>query len=781
MAEEIIPRISAYQTQEISKRLHILEYAEEYSKIDFLIQLHATPVTTQTDQGRSSTALIPMQTHKITVQVTNRYHHNPDSKLLLLTSKSTTKEYLDGWRQFIRTELHTSADVWNVSQHGGVREQDSTTPVLEKYVGKTIVALDDPFQFQNAGQRTALDFVDAESSSALSRRQTSFIFAKQGRVPKQAVMAKLSEIAWAAAKLGTVDGNLHSVATHTSTRKELLDLLGNGTSNLEAYTLDYAGDLERYGCRLARRLRRLHPRDRFILTDNMDGSGLVILQCNPQGQNFSVACVGQGRDSSSTVSGLSLSEAYNLVSNLPFDQRLDILQERALSRNTYSDFVLLAAKHSVLHDLHSQVSCLASRPRWSHTPMNFDRSSFTTNSLIGDCHDKVAMLLSHDLCRPARGNALSETALELLTSVIMSARCQSFPQLLTKIFSPFRRTRSHVKRGLLVQVKELMESRNALGDTAQAVQSKDHFKAFRKRVGQKLTKKDHGKTISQRISTLTKGQIRPSNSSHSTHAITVDSVFPKTQYISPKELNNWQHHHHLAEAQHRNDREIIVNLGNDLNLEVHDESRPDPSATACPAPIHPPGLPDVGVEEQVTTEVAAAPVYAPLELHTRAAPTPTRANILVNDADRIDGVQDAPQPSSELMATSLAPEPPQHPLESRSELASRSIVPELPQTNLQPLLELMATWLMPELAEGVRHFPPELMSTSSMPELPANTNPMYELSGQASLNSTPATSTANGPASDAGANSTFAAMLLRSFEEVVRANAAAQIPVEDVD
>jgi hypothetical protein len=108
-------------------------------------------------------------------------------------------------------------------------------------------------------------------------------------------------------------------------------------------------------------------------------------------------------------------------------------------------------------------------------------------------------------------------------------------------------------------------------------------------------------------------------------------------------------------------------------------------------------------------------------------------------------------------------------------------VPELPQTTLQPLLELMATWLMPELAAGVRHPPPELMSTSPMPELSANTNPMYELSGQASLNSIPATPTVNGPVRDAGANSDFTAMLLRSFEEVIRANAAAQIPVEDVD
>jgi hypothetical protein len=663
MAEEMIARIGAYQTQEISKRLHILEDAEQYSNIDFLIELRATPVTTQTDLSRSSTSLIPIQTHKITVQVTNRYHHNPDSKFLLLTSKSTTKEYLDGWRQFIRTELHTSADVWNVSQHGGIREQDSTTPVLDKYAGKTIVALDDPFRFQNAGQRTALDFVDAESSSALSRRQTSFIFAKQGRVAKQSVMTKLSEIAWVTAKLGTVDGHLQSVATHTSTRKELLDSLGNGTSDLEAYTLDYSGNLERYGRRLARRLRTLHPRDRFILTDNMDGSGLVILQCNPQGQNFSVASVGQERASGSSVSGLSLSEAYNLVSNLPFNQRLDILHERAMGRNTYSNFVLLAAKHSVLYDLHSQVSCLASRPRWSHTLMNFDRGRFTTNSLMGDCHDKVAMLLLHDLCRPTENsedNNLSEIALELLASIILSARCQSFPQLLTKVFNPFRRTRSHVKRGLLIQVKELMESRDVLENTAQAVQAKHRFKAFKKRVGQKLTKKNHGKTISQRISTLTKGQIRSSNSPHHTHAITIDSVFPKTQYVSPQELKNWQHFHRLAEAQHRSDREVIANLGNDLDLEVHDGWRPQPLATNWPAPMHPPG--PLNVEEQVAAEVAAAPVPAPLESHTRAAPTGTLANYLDDDLGRADGVQDAPQPSSELMSTSLAPELPQHPL-----------------------------------------------------------------------------------------------------------------------
>ncbi|CAO2655108.1 Nn.00g101720.m01.CDS01 [Neocucurbitaria sp. VM-36] len=714
MAEESIAHIGEYQTHEISKRLHITEFAAEYSKITSLIHLCATTVASLSGHHRSLEPMITMQTHENTMQVTNRYHHDPNSKFLLLTSTSTTKGYLDGWRRFMRAELHSTADIWNVSQHGGVRESSGTGPVLDNYTGKTIVALDDPFDFQNASQRTIFDFIEAESSYSLTQNRTSFAFVKQGDVHRESAVAKLNGIAWALAASGKSARHSQSVAIHASTKTELLDLLNNRTTQPKIYTVDISGNPERHGHRLARRLRRLHPRDLFIVTNKMDESGLIILQCNPQGQNFRINCVGSRNDSSGNLSGLSLTEAYTLVSSMPFPQRLDILHESATVKRTYSDFVLSAAKLSIMQELHDQVTCLASRPGWSHTFANYNCDRFHTNAITKDSHVKVAMLLSHDMCRPTghpTHHNLSNTTLELLSSVILSARCQGISQILTKIFSPLRRTRSDVKRVLLSQMEHLME-RN--GMTKTSTQLKDEFKAFKKRAKQKFAKTNHGDAIFRQISLLTNGQVQPSSKSHAnTWEHPIDSVFPKTVYVSMQELGKWHRYHDQAEAQQRSDRELIADLKTALDLEVHPElrelhaeSRSLPSPTGRTSPTLPFGTFNDDMEETIADEVTTPGVSraTPFEMHTSTpitrSPPVSGSHGTANergDADRADSSHDAAQPLPELMSPFPVPELSQDNRQPTN-LMSRSPLSELPQDNLQPeLQELMSTSPIPEL------------------------------------------------------------------------------------
>ncbi|KAF2028037.1 hypothetical protein EK21DRAFT_90994 [Setomelanomma holmii] len=721
-AEERITGIDAYQTHEVTKRLHIAEDAEEYSSIRIFVRLHATPATTAVEHDLPAPVPIAMQTHEVMVQVTNRYQCNPSAEYLILTSRSTTQETLEGWRRFIRTESRGSADVWNMCQYGSICEKDSDMTVL------------DNFEFQMAGRRKTFDFVDANTSSAVSQKHTSFIFAKQESIKEKIAKAKLSAVVLASAKpihvklLGalkpTVDGHRNSRSAMYGKSQP------QGTSPGEE-----------------------------AKTNNLDGAGLIVLHCSPQGQMINVDSVGQRIERGACISGLNLAEAYTLVSGLPFVKRLDMLYDHVRRRQVYSDFIILSIKHSVLRDLHDQVTTLARRPRWSHTLFSFKQEQFTTNSLHGDIHDKLVTLFSHDICQPLGGighHDLSDIALELLSSVILSARCQSFTQLLTKIFNPFRRTRSHVKRGLLDQVRQLIESNATIGDATETANARARFKAFRKGVKQKLTKKSHGNTISQRITTLTKGQIQCSNGKGPTHAVPLDNAFPKTRYIPPKELEKWHMSHEQAKAQQLSDMALIASLEEDLDLAVYEETRPT---------VPEPPLLDAMVAEsslEWADEVAASPVPIRNELHNseRRATTTTEALI---EADSQARTASQTGISHDNLVSPLEPWFPDAMLELPLTNAS-----ELPDQHISEL----RTCATPELP------------VSRTPELPTMATPQLAGAGMnlafempTYLSRSAASPVLGGAAIAAAANRAFIAMLLAVYLD----HATDNIPVEDVD
>lgn len=117
--EEEILRLDPFQTRELSKRMRVSGDAEEYTFLNLSVKLRATPVSSATAERASGLSLTLMQSQDVRIQVSNRYRYTSDSKILILTSKATTKQQLDGWRRFIREELHASADVFNASRHGG--------------------------------------------------------------------------------------------------------------------------------------------------------------------------------------------------------------------------------------------------------------------------------------------------------------------------------------------------------------------------------------------------------------------------------------------------------------------------------------------------------------------------------------------------------------------------------------------------------------------------------------------------------------------------------------
>ncbi|KAF2233610.1 hypothetical protein EV356DRAFT_198994 [Viridothelium virens] len=187
---------------QVSETLRIPKEAPEYSIIHFVVELLLAPISS--GQSRQPKELVAIQTYRLSTQISKSWLYNPNLEFVLLTSKSTTKETVDSWSSFIKKHLHMSADIFNVSEHGGLEADTTRESVLQSYTGKTVLALDDElFQYQKRGQRSILDFIDPDASSAMFRNGTQVVSVQRKEESRQNREEKAMEhIAYAAALKG---------------------------------------------------------------------------------------------------------------------------------------------------------------------------------------------------------------------------------------------------------------------------------------------------------------------------------------------------------------------------------------------------------------------------------------------------------------------------------------------------------------------------------------------------------------------------------------------------
>jgi hypothetical protein len=528
----------------LSEQLEILEEAEEYSKIEIAVELRTTPVSSEVSQNGRGGGHVLIQSQKKTVQVSNRYRFNPNSQILLITSYGVPKWTVDAWTGFIRRRLRTSPDIRNVSQYGGFDIQGTLESVLSKYAGKTVVALDhDAFKFCDKHTRTILNFVRPGLAWSLSRHGTEFLFAHNRRRETGKTADRLLELAFSPAlgrspTMARADGHIfdhtRDFINHLQSDRETCYECGQ--PEVSFFVNCHHSKVAKKGRRIAKVLCKRFSLDRFIVTDSSSAHGLDIIQCHSHGQGFRIASF-RAPNNCQRDGGrpcMSKVEAFALVSSLPLNTRLDILGQSESSSNSNvdheRDFVRLVAKYSIMFELHEQVQCLTSQKLWSDTPFSFKERNFKTHSLHGASSDKIATTLDHNLMGPSitRGEnrVFSPTAHEILSSMVASARCQTMRQLLLKWFSPFKRTRSHVRRGLLAEIRYRIASTNQ----ASGEETKKYFKAFKKTVPQKLIHKDHLAQLNGKLQSLTMQKDLTARELFND----IDEVFPKSLYMPPE-------------------------------------------------------------------------------------------------------------------------------------------------------------------------------------------------------------------------------------------------------
>jgi hypothetical protein len=145
-------------------------------------------------------------------------------------------------------------------------------------------------------------------------------------------------------------------------------------------------------------------------------------------------------------SHLTTIEKFIGVAALPLTQRLDILNSPP---DDYADLIRDAAFQSIRLEMKRHVELMLRKPRWGDYILS--KRQLQINTLVRAASGSIEEIQSHDIF--LTDNVISQ---ELLHSLILSARCQTFWQLLTRWFNPLRRTRSLVCRRLTEQVEQHM-------------------------------------------------------------------------------------------------------------------------------------------------------------------------------------------------------------------------------------------------------------------------------------------------------------------------------------
>jgi hypothetical protein len=156
--EIAINRLGPRTGKAMEVRLKIDADAVPYTRKEPQISLCLTPP--------GGTESCPIQENHFPIQISSTFTHSKEAEVLLVTNLNTSADEVETWRRRCN-RLKLPMDVWNVSLNGHLeligdhpQRIAGESKLFNLYKGKTIVILDNSFQYFERGQRNATDFID---------------------------------------------------------------------------------------------------------------------------------------------------------------------------------------------------------------------------------------------------------------------------------------------------------------------------------------------------------------------------------------------------------------------------------------------------------------------------------------------------------------------------------------------------------------------------------------------------------------------------------------------
>ena len=165
-------RIGAKASVKISQTLRISHRAKDHDYTTIHVQLLISSLGPPPAAGRSLGDLgIPMnliQSFDLKIQISATHVYDEQAGILLVTNVKTPPDQFEAIREFIHKDLRLKMDVWNVSQYGGLIQQEqneedekSSSNILNAYRGRTIILLGNKFDHFGVEEQTFIDLCES--------------------------------------------------------------------------------------------------------------------------------------------------------------------------------------------------------------------------------------------------------------------------------------------------------------------------------------------------------------------------------------------------------------------------------------------------------------------------------------------------------------------------------------------------------------------------------------------------------------------------------------------
>ena len=166
-------KVPARSTIDMSQVFKISHRAKDHAYTTVHVQFFISSPGPAPASGRSLGDLgIPTrltQSFDLKIQISAAHIYDEEAGILVVTNVKTPPERFEAIGEFIRKELRLKMDVWNVSQYGGLIQQDQNEEedenainVLEQYRGRTIILLGNKFEHFGLREQTMINLCESE-------------------------------------------------------------------------------------------------------------------------------------------------------------------------------------------------------------------------------------------------------------------------------------------------------------------------------------------------------------------------------------------------------------------------------------------------------------------------------------------------------------------------------------------------------------------------------------------------------------------------------------------
>ncbi|KAF2680439.1 hypothetical protein K458DRAFT_91399 [Lentithecium fluviatile CBS 122367] len=179
---EVINRLPSCRSKGsllMQQQFRVLSTARSHVHFRIMFELYLeSPLQ---DPNKQDAEMILVERHTISLQVSNAYNPLPNSSVLLITNPKTTERQSHAIQHFVRNDLCMEMDQCNIHQNGGLlRASDDgfedPLPITTAYRDKSILILDNAFDFFGAGERTTSQQFDPQWLFDTARSGTSSLF-----------------------------------------------------------------------------------------------------------------------------------------------------------------------------------------------------------------------------------------------------------------------------------------------------------------------------------------------------------------------------------------------------------------------------------------------------------------------------------------------------------------------------------------------------------------------------------------------------------------------------